>query len=113
MQYDLTFSISTDENNVPEKLSWKQNGDIQSPESDTKAVMVSFWSPKEQATYGIDLWTKDMPVLDMQIMYHQVFLKMADTFERATFNKETADLVRNFAKTFGDSLNLFEKAENK
>ncbi|MBI2419508.1 MAG: gliding motility protein GldC [Ignavibacteriales bacterium] len=111
MQYDLTFSITTDENNVPEKLTWHQSGDLQSPTSETKALMVSFWSPKEQATYGIDLWTKEMPVLEMQIMYHQVFLKMADTFERATFNKETAEMLRSFAKSFGESLNLFDKSQ--
>lgn len=113
MQYDLTFSITTDENNVPEKLQWKQTGDIQSPATETKALMVAFWAPTEQVTYGIDLWTKDMPVLDMHIMYHQLFLKMADTFERSTNNKETAELIRNFAKDYGNSVNLFAEPENK
>jgi gliding motility-associated protein GldC len=32
----------------------------------------------------IDLWTKEMPVDEMKIFFHQTLVAMSDTFHRAT-----------------------------
>jgi len=44
---------------------------------------------------------------EMCQFYHQTFLSMADTFERATGETEVAKSMRNFAQQFGEKVNLF------
>ena len=50
-----------------------------------------------------------MMVDEMCQFYHQTFLSMADTFERATGEAEVAKSMRNFAQQFGEKVNLFSK----
>ncbi|MFB3056946.1 MAG: hypothetical protein ACE1ZQ_07270 [Ignavibacteriaceae bacterium] len=40
----------------------------------------------------------------MSLHYHQILLKMADTFERATRNTEAANLLRDFNSEFARKL---------
>jgi hypothetical protein len=44
---------------------------------------------------------------EMCQFYHQTFLSMADTFERATGEKTVAQSMRDFAQQFGEKVNLF------
>ncbi len=48
----------------------------------------------------IDLWTQTMMVDEMADFYYQVFFTMADTFERATQQKELSDDIKKFSKQF-------------
>jgi hypothetical protein len=41
-----------------------------------------------------------MTVEDMRIHFYQVFLKMAETFERATQNSDVAEAIRDFSSDF-------------
>ena len=62
--------------------------------------MVSFWDGKEKAALRIDLWTKEMMVDEMADFYYQTMMTMADTFERATHQKELVGEMKSFAKNF-------------
>ena len=80
---EIKFNIELDENRVPEKLTWSaQDGGVQAEEA--KAIMLSIWDSKAKETMRIDLWTKDMPVDEMKIFFHQTLVAMSDTFKRAT-----------------------------
>ena len=59
----LEFTITMDENMVPEKINWMAENQ---QESDCKAFMTSLWDEKEQNTMRIDLWTKGMMVEEMR-----------------------------------------------
>jgi gliding motility-associated protein GldC len=45
--------------------------------------MLSIWDSKVKESMRIDLWTKDMPVDEMKIFFHQT-LVVSQTFKRAT-----------------------------
>jgi hypothetical protein len=47
-----------------------------------------------------------MTVEDMHSHYHQILIKMADTYERATNNKDAAGMIRNFGDDFSKMLQL-------
>src|SRR6187399_2502776 len=80
---EIKFLVELDENRVPEKLTWSaQDGGVEQEEA--KAMMLSIWDSKAQETLRIDLWTKDMPVDEMKVFFHQTLVAMADTFHRAT-----------------------------
>jgi gliding motility-associated protein GldC len=102
---EIKFFVELDENKVPEKLSWTaQDGGIQA--EDSKALMLSIWDHKAKETMRIDLWTKDMPVDEMKIFFHQTLVAMADTFERATTDQKMADTMRDFCEYFAEKLEL-------
>jgi gliding motility-associated protein GldC len=45
----------------------------------------------------IDLWTKEMPVDEMKIFFHQTLVAMSDTFHRATGDEKMAETMKDFA----------------
>ena len=106
---EIKFTVTLDDNKVPEKIDWHASDAHK--ESTSKAIMVSVWDAEASNTLRIDLWTKDMMVDEMKQFYHQSLLSMADTFERATSEKEAAQAMRNFAQEFGARMNLV--MENK
>jgi gliding motility-associated protein GldC len=110
-QSEINFKITLDDNNLPEKIDWSatEGGE----QSSSKAVMIALWDAKENNTLRIDLWTKDMMVDEMKQFYHQCLLSMADTFDRATGEAETAKEMRGFAQHFGEKMELIVKKQPK
>lgn len=102
---EIKFTIELDENRVPEKLSWSaQDGNVESQEA--KAIMLSIWDGKAQETVRIDLWTKEMPVDEMRLFFHQTLVAMADTFQRATGDEKMTDTMKDFCDYFAEKLEL-------
>lgn len=102
---EIKFLVELDENKVPEKLSWTaQDGGIEAEEA--KAIMLSIWDSKAKETMRIDLWTKDMPVDEMKIFFHQTLVAMSDTFKRATDDEKMADTMKDFCDYFAEKLDL-------
>lgn len=102
---EIKFTVELDENRVPEKLLWSaQDGGIN--EEEAKAMMLSIWDSKAQETLRIDLWTKDMPVDEMKLFFHQTLVAMSDTFRRATDDEKMADTMKDFCDYFADKLEL-------
>jgi gliding motility-associated protein GldC len=56
--------------------------------------MLSVWDSKSKESMRIDLWTKEMPVDEMKIFFHQTLVAMSDTFHRATVTKNGRDHER-------------------
>ncbi len=54
----------------------------------------------------IDLWTKDMPVDEMKIFFHQTLVAMAATFHRATGDEKMTDTMKDFCEYFAEKLEL-------
>ena len=108
-QSEINFKVTLDDNNLPEKIDWSatEGGE----QSSSKAVMIALWDAKENNTLRIDLWTKDMMVDEMKQFYHQCLLSMADTFDRATGETETAKEMRGFAQHFGEKMELIIKKQ--
>lgn len=105
MTSEIKFNIQLDENRVPEKLNWSaQDGGVETAE--TKAIMLSIWDNKAQETMRIDLWTKDMPVDEMKVFFHQTLVAMADTFHRATGDEKMTDTMKDFCEYFAEKLDL-------
>ncbi|RAR47831.1 gliding motility protein GldC [Flavobacterium lacus] len=102
---EIKFDVTLDENKVPESLKWTaKDGGIENQE--TKAIMLSVWDSKSKESLRIDLWTKDMPVDEMKIFFHQTLVAMADTFQRATTDDKMADTMRDFCEYFAEKLEL-------
>ena len=102
---EIKFVVELDENRVPEKLTWTaQDGGVDLEEA--KAMLLSVWDSKTKETLRIDLWTKDMPVDEMKIFFHQTLVAMADTFERATQDEKMTATMKDFCEYFAEKLEL-------
>lgn len=102
---EIKFLVELDENRVPEKLYWTApDGGIKVEE--TKAVMLSVWDSEKQESLRIDLWTKDMPVDEMKVFFHQTLVAMSDTFKRATDDEKMSATMKDFCDYFAEKLEL-------
>ncbi|PVW17086.1 gliding motility protein GldC [Marixanthomonas spongiae] len=102
---EINIHIDLDENKVPEKLQWSApDGGMTNEEA--KAIFLNVWDSEKRESLRIDLWTKDMPLDDMKIFFHQTLSAMADTFERATNDKKMSATMRDFCDYFAEKLEL-------
>lgn len=98
-QTQISINIELDDNHIPEKMTWNaQDGGVENQE--TKATMISVWDDKKFEALRIDLWTKDMPVDQMKVFLHQIFVSLGHTYQRATGEDDVADKIQEFAEEF-------------
>ena len=105
MTSEIKFLVELDENRVPEKLTWTaQDGGVDTEEA--KAMMLSIWDGKAKETLRIDLWTKEMPVDEMKLFFHQTLVAMSETFQRATGDEKMTATMKDFCDYFAEKLEL-------
>ena len=98
-QTQITVNVELDDNHVPEKMTWNaEDGGVENQE--TKATMISVWDDKTKEALRIDLWTKDMPVDQMKMFLHQIFVSLGHTYQKATGEDDVANKIQEFAEDF-------------
>ena len=101
----IILNVELDENRIPEKLNWTaQDGGITNAEA--KAIMLSVWDSKARESLRIDLWTKDMPVDEMKIFFHQTLVAMSNTFKKATQDEKMTATMQDFCDYFAEKLEI-------
>lgn len=101
----IELNVELDENRVPEALHWTaKDGGISNAEA--KAMMLAVWDSKTRETLRIDLWTKDMPIDEMKVFFHQTLVAMSDTFNRATQDERMTATMKDFCDYFAEKLEL-------
>ena len=102
---EITLRVGLDENRVPEELNWSaDDGGIDNQE--VKAMLLSVWDSKNNESLKIDLWTKDMPVDEMKIFFHQTLVSLSDTFMKATQDEKMTATMKDFCDYFAEKLEL-------
>ena len=102
---NINITVEVDDNHVPEKIQWTaEDGGIKNEEA--KAMLLSIWDGKAKESLRIDLWTKDMPVDEMKIFFHQTLVAMSDTFNRATQDDKMTETMIDFSDYFAEKLDL-------
>ncbi|MBD0778537.1 gliding motility protein GldC [Maribacter polysiphoniae] len=102
---EIRLKVGLDENRVPETLTWSaEDGGIDNEEA--KAMMLSVWDSKNQESLKIDLWTKDMPVDEMKVFFHQTLVSMSDSFMKATQDEKMTATMKDFCEYFAEKLEL-------
>jgi len=102
---EINIRIDTNENNVPTNIQWSaEDGGVENAEA--KALILALWDKKEQNAMRIDLWNEQMSVEEMKQFFHQTLMTMADTFERATGEKNMAEDLRDYCFHFADKMDI-------
>ena len=103
----LTFDLELDENNVPKKIIMNSS-DNQAEDVLLKSLMIAAWDQKTKETLIVPLWTKDMMVNEMFIMYHQTLMSMANTLSKSTGQDKLAGALRDYCKFFAEETKIIE-----
>jgi gliding motility-associated protein GldC len=103
----IRIEVGLDEQRIPERICWESSDNPQGNQtSDCKAIMLAFFEKEHLDTMRLDLWTKDMEILEMDRFFFQTLQGMADTYFRATQNKELASQMREFSLYFGEKTGI-------
>lgn len=102
---NINILVELDENKIPEKLIWSApDGGVNNKIS--KAIFLSIWDHKNKESLSIDLWTKEMPVEEMNEFFYQSLLTMGDAFYKATDNDKIKNALKKFAKSIEKELDI-------
>ena len=108
----ITIDVGLDGRNMPVSMKWaaSDNPAGQQPQ-DAKAMLLALFDERTKETLKIDLWTKEMQVVEMDRMYYQTLRGLADTYFRATQNKELANQMQQFVFYFGQATGAIPKED--
>lgn len=106
---EIKFIVELDDKKMPEKIHWRADDADFTGMKEAKTLMLSLWDKQDNITLGIDLWTKEMLVDDMNQHFYQIILKLGDTYKRSTNNSEASKMFDDFASQFAEKINLFKK----
>ena len=107
-QAHINISVQLDENKIPEKLFWSApDGNVINEES--KAIFLSVWDHKKKESLSIDLWTKEMPVNEMNDFFYQAILTMGESIYRATENEKIKDAIKKISSHLEKELKISYK----
>lgn len=98
----ITIDVGLDGKNLPVEMKWvaSDNPNTNGPQP-CKAMLLSLFDEQTRETLKIDLWTQEMQVVEMDRLFYQTLRGLADTYFRATQNKELANQMQQFVFFFG------------
>lgn len=100
---DIICRVGLDADNVPLKIEWQAQDSPDTPGfKESKAMLLAFFDKDYRDTYKIDLWTSELQIGEMNKFMYQTLRGLADTYFRATNNKEIANDMRKFVQYFGE-----------
>lgn len=106
----IRINIGLDEKNVPIKIKWEaDDSPNKGKPSECKAMLLSLFDQENLDTVKIDLWTKEMQVNEMDRFFFQTLRSLADTYFKATQNREMAVDMQKFVHYFGEKTGIIKK----
>ncbi len=106
---DITIRVGLNDQNVPVKIEWGASDRNGGQLEECKAMAVALYDKEHRETLRIDLWTKEMQVLEMDRFVYQTLRSLTDSYLRATQNKELAEQMARFVQFFGETTEIIPK----
>ena len=109
MKKEIKFTVTLDENNIPEKLEWTASEGGGVSQEEIKALMISVWDGNEKVAKRVDLWTKEMMVDEMKYFHFQTLMTLADSLDQSTKENVVAEKIRKFGMQIGKEMDILTK----
>jgi gliding motility-associated protein GldC len=107
----IRIDVHLDKESLPAQIEWDADDAEFEGKQPAKGIMLSIFDGLQQNAMRIDLWTNDMQVDEMNLLFYQTFHAMADTLKNATGNEEAALNIKAFANMFGENTDVVKKVE--
>ncbi|PIB33985.1 gliding motility protein GldC [Reichenbachiella sp. 5M10] len=101
----ISVDVTLDENNVPEKIEWSAEDNLQGALQAAKAVSLSFWDDEKKDTLNLDLWTKDMNTDAMKMFYVNMLGSASNTLLNSTGDEFMSSEIANLCEKLVEYLN--------
>jgi gliding motility-associated protein GldC len=106
----IEIRLGFDQERIPVHIEWLSDNNPQSKEPHAcKAMLLSFFERDSRETVKIDLWTKDMQVVEMDRFIFQTLRALADTYFRATKNAGLSADFQRFVQYFGEKTEIIPR----
>ena len=104
---EIRLRVGLNEQKWPVTIEWQaDNQPGQQGLQPCKAMTLSLFDSDTKETLRIDLWTPEMQVMEMDRMVYHTIRGLADTYFKATSNKEMASAMQQFAQYFGEKTEI-------
>jgi gliding motility-associated protein GldC len=103
---DITIRVGLDASGVPTKMEWGASDRNNGVLDECKAMVVALFDKEHRDTLRIDLWTKEMQVMEMDRFMYQILRSLSQTYLTATQNKDMAEQMAKFAHYFGETTQI-------
>ncbi len=110
----IELRVGLDAEQVPVFIDWHAEDSPDTPTAqECKAMLLSIFDKNHRDTYKIDLWTQEMQVNEMDKFMFQTLRALADTYYRATNNRELANEMQGFVQYFGEKTKIIVPQEGE
>jgi gliding motility-associated protein GldC len=107
---NITLTVGLNAENVPVSIKWFAEDSPDTPEPrDCKAMLLSLFDKSHRDTLKIDLWTTDLQMIEMDRLMYHTLKGLADTYGKATQNRELSREMQAFARYFGEKTEILPK----
>ena len=103
----INIKVRLDEERMPVDMELSGT-DFDAPQV-VKAMLLSVFDLDRRETLKVDLWTKDMQVIEMDRFMFQTLRGLADTYQRSTNNSALANDMRKFVDYFGQKTEILKE----
>lgn len=105
----ITIEVGLDNEGMNVDMIW--HADDAASIHNAKAMLLGFFDRESKDTMRIDIWTKDMMVMEMDRFVYYSLRGLADTYLKASANKELAEHMQKFAHYFGEKTEIIPRSE--
>jgi len=109
-EFEIKLRVGLDDENMPVEMKWEaENNPNARGLQECKGMLLSVFDKESLDTLRIDLWTKEMQVVEMDRFMFQTLRSLADTYHRATKNTQLANDMQRFVTYFGEQTEIIPK----
>jgi gliding motility-associated protein GldC len=94
----IQFEVELDENNIPTRILWDATDKPEAGMTETKSISVALWDDRQKNTLRIDLWAKDMPLLEMKRFHIDCLGGIAQTVLGATGDEHMSNEINQLCE---------------
>ena len=106
---EISIKVTLDSEKIPSNITWSASDQGPNSEAEAKAFLLSIFDKDHKDTLKIDLWTKEMQVVEMDRLFFNTLKGLADSYMRATGNNKLAGAMQQFALYFGEQVEILTK----
>lgn len=101
---EINFTVELDEHRVPERIFWDATENPNEGINETKAISVSVWDHYHKGLLGINLWTKDMPVDEMNHFTVDVIGNLSQMIKDSTADQKIIEILEQAGRSIAKHL---------
>ena len=111
MKSEINFEIQLDNDRIPEKIFWDATENPNEGINETKAISISVWDHYHRGLLGINLWTKDMPVDEMNHFAVDMIGNLVQMLRDSTQDEKMINILEDAGRQITKHLNELARQE--